>query len=1381
MIKLFSGPIPFLLLGMLVTLSLAGITPWHAASLLDDVWPALKLVLFWAGVALAVVAAYAGTVMLYAWLSRDGVPRWPWDMSETGTALLLALVVLGISGETFPANVVKYSGFQVVLPLLAVLVVALPANGAGYPGAVVRSLYIAGGVLAAYLLALTLWRGDLPRGALLLNRLWFYAMWFLLLGRILRPGAGLEHLQRFLIVLALFVTGYGIMQHFGLDWAEWGRGFSLPDIGVSGRAISTFGNPNFYGAFLVVLLPLAVIRCLNASRPAARLTWGVGSILLVAGLLLTFNRAGYLAAAAGFVVIAWLLPLPRRVIWYLAIAVLLLLVLGPSSLRDRVVFWQNGLSGDDQIRCAIWQAAMNMALDSPLCGHGPGTFNQSAMRFFPYAYHAIYPRPVYVIEHAHSELLEWWAETGAVGSGLTAVLVAPWLLALWRGCTGAYRLPVLAALTAATGAAVHGLFETKLRYESTAVPLLFILAAALVRPQPSSPPVRSRMHVLWCGVIAAVVMLQGLVWLRGNQEMKAEVDHLLVSQLPQAQQAIARAARFDPQNLHIQYKTLLYQDLGQDSVMVQVQMTLPAVADYQDGALLLARLLARQGEVWRGLACLDRYATLYPHDDRLPTVRAELCAGAGLPRGVLEVLDGAVGGPHAERVVMMRGEAWKQLGLPDVAVNDYQRAVDRQPELLRPRLALTEHFLTEGELAAAYAQLRALMPQLSREGFTPAARQQIERFVNLVMGKPEFGRQVAVPVGDMLASARQYQQARIIYQQMAGSLGVAQETIWSRIGWLGLMAGDVGMLEASARFFAGNPSTVTTAIYLAGRSAELSGNSMTALARYEALLARQPLHLGALARVARVPVAARSALLQEQCRHAERILGVSLQKISDSDPRWVAAGMPPPPDTVARQVWLTSIFPDGTELDCSLAALLADGSERAGEWHRQRLMAGETLRLKLPAPAAAAEWEQQAITAQVLRCHAATGEQDLRPEARYPLGTGVLAAPRTEPVDTFVVRSAAALAAWLPRLEHLPMAAEQRAALRAAVDAQLYLWEQDRGRHAAWQQRYRRAMQSPQIDLGVLPLLTAVFTGERPVRQALLKLSLSGSPIAAAATAACLDECAVQDTATAPAWLWERPARLGLAGDYWQAWLNTAAAVSPGFRGGIATVLLRRHRPAEALALLRAGPPAETALRWPLVQALTAAGRDDEARALFASAAAATIATPRYQWDFGRWRRSRGEPVDEQVRLLRAAGADGWAMLLAGDVPRGCLPGFTPVELDDETIIAGLVSDPPKEGVLVRTVWLVAGGEHPVGFGTGLRAWRGTAVCAGGDWNPRPRQGALEYCRPSFDVVQRGAISTGAYALHFGRCLAGDIGMSMAVETGEIYRVTGTFGIPEGQ
>lgn len=222
---------------------------------------------------------------------------------------------------------------------------------------------------------------------------------------------------------------YGILQHFG----GVGR-IAVPQMD---RVMSTFGNPIFFAAHLVVTLPVAFGLLMSMDTDSRRgwrgmlvssALWAVIGAGLWA-LLLTKTRGAFLGLIAALIVLA-VLRLRRRTVGadgrapsmlnlrtagYVAAAMVVAGIFAAAT-------WS--LWSRQQGHLLIWRDTIAMWTTHPWFGTGSGTFHLYFPHFASDALKSIWPQGQCIVNDAHNEYLQILAETGVLGLGVFLWLVA---------------------------------------------------------------------------------------------------------------------------------------------------------------------------------------------------------------------------------------------------------------------------------------------------------------------------------------------------------------------------------------------------------------------------------------------------------------------------------------------------------------------------------------------------------------------------------------------------------------------------------------------------------------------------------------------------------------------------------------------------------------------------------------------------------------------------------------------------------------------------------------------------------------------------------------------------------------------------------------------
>lgn len=180
------------------------------------------------------------------------------------------------------------------------------------------------------------------------------------------------------------------------------------------RVYSTFANPNVYGEFLLLMIPITAALAMYTSGKKRWLLVGVNAMLLV-NLVLTYSRGCYVGILITALIYLW--NFSKK--WLSALLVLgvpLALLLMPASVVERIMSIGNMADHSTSYRMMIYVGTLLMLAHYWLGGVGIGEL----------AYNAIYPYYALtgiVAPHSHSLFFQSVVSFGIVG------LI--WLLLMW--------------------------------------------------------------------------------------------------------------------------------------------------------------------------------------------------------------------------------------------------------------------------------------------------------------------------------------------------------------------------------------------------------------------------------------------------------------------------------------------------------------------------------------------------------------------------------------------------------------------------------------------------------------------------------------------------------------------------------------------------------------------------------------------------------------------------------------------------------------------------------------------------------------------------------------------------------------------------------------
>ncbi|HEU0026381.1 MAG TPA: O-antigen ligase family protein [Ktedonobacterales bacterium] len=253
---------------------------------------------------------------------------------------------------------------------------------------------------------------------------------------------GFIRTERQLIWLAWGVIAGGLAEALlGCAQEIFASGLLGPG-GSSVRVFGTFDQPNPYGGYLNLSLPVALALALFGRDPRMRWVAGGSSMLLLFALYLANSRGallGLVAAVIVIVAVGWRLERQAAILAAIGaplVAIAWVTHLIPLSVQDKLLaqFRINDVSLTAQVndanfstieRLAHWVAGLRMFAAHPILGVGAGNYSAA------YQHYKI-PGWDESLTHAHNYYINVAAETGALGLLAFLALVCAALYLGWR-------------------------------------------------------------------------------------------------------------------------------------------------------------------------------------------------------------------------------------------------------------------------------------------------------------------------------------------------------------------------------------------------------------------------------------------------------------------------------------------------------------------------------------------------------------------------------------------------------------------------------------------------------------------------------------------------------------------------------------------------------------------------------------------------------------------------------------------------------------------------------------------------------------------------------------------------------------------------------------
>ncbi|MGO8765896.1 MAG: O-antigen ligase family protein [Limisphaerales bacterium] len=292
-----------------------------------------------------------------------------------------------------------------------------------------------------------------------------------------------------MVFLAMGISAFAVYQYATHSHRVWNE--ISP---YEGRAPGTFISPNNLAGFLEMILPLGVAYVLTGRmKIVTRILLAYATLVIAAGLVVTFSRGGWAAAAIGLGALLLVL-LGYRQSRIPAAATLAVVLIGGGFfvshyLEKTLMFIDraNQTVSNGQLvldyRGDMWQAAGRMWLDHFWFGVGPAHYNDVFRQYRP-------ARVQMQPNRAHNDYLNLLADWGAIGgvivlAGMTAFAVGLWQTrrhvrraenTLSGGGTSSRNAFFLGAAAGLLALAAHSLVDFNLHIPANAILGVTLLA-----------------------------------------------------------------------------------------------------------------------------------------------------------------------------------------------------------------------------------------------------------------------------------------------------------------------------------------------------------------------------------------------------------------------------------------------------------------------------------------------------------------------------------------------------------------------------------------------------------------------------------------------------------------------------------------------------------------------------------------------------------------------------------------------------------------------------------------------------------------------------------------------------------------------------------------
>ena len=272
--------------------------------------------------------------------------------------------------------------------------------------------------------------GSYTRQFGLLTYLFLY-LWFILLVFNLSLKDKVLKIKEIYISIAgsvFLISIYAILQYFGFDFITWQE----PAL-ITKRSFSTLGQPNYLSLFLVLSLPVVFYLFKIERKRYLKYFYLFNSLFIVFACFLTGSRSAWLALIAMLVI--WfvyliyynkkLFNLKTIIISTFVFLIIFLGLFSQAYIRQRLESSFDFNQGSVAMRLLYWQAAYDKIVEKPIFGYGL----EQQKRVLRDAYHsdwAIYEKLNTYSDRAHNIVLDY-----LLIGGLSLLVIFIFLIRSW--------------------------------------------------------------------------------------------------------------------------------------------------------------------------------------------------------------------------------------------------------------------------------------------------------------------------------------------------------------------------------------------------------------------------------------------------------------------------------------------------------------------------------------------------------------------------------------------------------------------------------------------------------------------------------------------------------------------------------------------------------------------------------------------------------------------------------------------------------------------------------------------------------------------------------------------------------------------------------------
>lgn len=384
-----------------------------------------------------------------------------------------------------------------------------------------------------------------------------YAILFFLVVNFIDSEKKFNRIIKSLMLVTLVACIYGFLQRYQFEWVvRW----------ITERTSSTLGNPNFFAAFLIMMLPIALYLYFRKQKFISNVFYFILIVLIFGSLVYTFSRSAWIGSFVSIVFLCisdlrYFLKKKAKIFFVLLLVILFVWkgstyveteynnlsvlervkgsfepihieqIIKEVTKEEKIIMGSKKPFVDtvfDASRRMHYDISARIFSDNMITGTGPGTYGFMLPDYIKTkTLLDLYYRPKTV--HAHNEYLQIMAEMGFLGIAAFLWILLVFFYSSYRIAINSRKNPEKRNLTIALTAGIiavliQNIFSVSLRYP--AVTVFFWLLMGLVFASENSGKGHAKKAViikLMSVLVAAVLICFSVFLVIGSRVLLSEI------------------------------------------------------------------------------------------------------------------------------------------------------------------------------------------------------------------------------------------------------------------------------------------------------------------------------------------------------------------------------------------------------------------------------------------------------------------------------------------------------------------------------------------------------------------------------------------------------------------------------------------------------------------------------------------------------------------------------------------------------------------------------------------------------------------------------------------------------------------------------------------